>query len=339
MHKEERMKITAGLGCADDYPDYVRAGADEMFCGYIPHSWSEKYGTRSSLNRREVRFCNVQIGAFHELKILRKMQDYYGVPVTLAFNSLLYTPEQYPEVAGEILRCMEIGYDTYIIADPALIVYLRSRSIPCRIHLSGETGEINGKMIQYFERLQTERIIFHRKISPEYMKACIGHIKKKSKGERGGTMEYEAFLLNEMCHFNGAWCQSLHCDELGHLCRVPYRLHRRMLPEVPENREVLSQIEAGEKADPDWESAEAHEAYLTGSSGCGLCALHALREAGIDYLKIVGRGNYPDYMIRDIRAARKALHILEYTGTEMEFRREMKRQIFPEGCSTHCYYR
>ena len=27
------MKITSGLGSIDDYPRYVRAGADELFCG------------------------------------------------------------------------------------------------------------------------------------------------------------------------------------------------------------------------------------------------------------------------------------------------------------------
>ena len=36
--------------------------------------------------------------------------------------------------------------------------------------------------------------------------------------------EYEAFILNELCHFSGAFCNSLHCDELTHLCRVPYEL-------------------------------------------------------------------------------------------------------------------
>lgn len=56
------MKITSGLGSIDDYPRYVRAGADELFCGYVPFSWSEKYGTVLPLNRREVLNYNVQIG-------------------------------------------------------------------------------------------------------------------------------------------------------------------------------------------------------------------------------------------------------------------------------------
>ena len=40
------------------------------------------------------------------------------------------------------------------------------------------------------------------------------------------TLEYEAFALNELCHFTGAFCSSLHCDELAPACRLPYRLIR-----------------------------------------------------------------------------------------------------------------
>lgn len=71
------MKITSGLGSIDDYPRYVRAGADELFCGYVPFSWSEKYGTVLPLNRREVLNYNVQIGSFSELEILANMVQKY----------------------------------------------------------------------------------------------------------------------------------------------------------------------------------------------------------------------------------------------------------------------
>ena len=84
------MKITSGLGSIDDYPRYVRAGADELFCGYVPFSWSEKYGTVLPLNRREVLNYNVQIGSFSELEILANMVQKYQKPVHLAFNSLYY---------------------------------------------------------------------------------------------------------------------------------------------------------------------------------------------------------------------------------------------------------
>ena len=93
------MELTAGLGSVDDYIRYIEAGADECFCGYIPYAWDRKYGTVLSLNRREVRCCSVQLGAFSELEILAAMVRAYQKPVQLTFNSLYYLPPQYPEIA------------------------------------------------------------------------------------------------------------------------------------------------------------------------------------------------------------------------------------------------
>lgn len=39
-----QMKIVAGLGSIDEYIPYVKAGADEFFCGYVPYSWTENMG-------------------------------------------------------------------------------------------------------------------------------------------------------------------------------------------------------------------------------------------------------------------------------------------------------
>ena len=75
------MKITAGLGSIDEYERFVQAGADEFFCGYVPFSWAEKYGTVMPLNRREVLCYNVQLGAYSELEILSHMVKKYKKPV------------------------------------------------------------------------------------------------------------------------------------------------------------------------------------------------------------------------------------------------------------------
>lgn len=86
------MKIVAGLGSIDEYIPYVKAGADEFFCGYVPYSWTEKYGTLLPLNRREVLCSNVQLGAFSELEILASMVKKYEKPVHLPLT--LYTTFQ-----------------------------------------------------------------------------------------------------------------------------------------------------------------------------------------------------------------------------------------------------
>ena len=107
---DNSMKITVGLGSIDEYERFVQAGADEFFCGYVPFSWAEKYGTVMPLNRREVLCYNVQLGAYSELEILSPMVKKYKKPVHLTFNSLYYLPEQYPEIGDIIEKCMKIGF-------------------------------------------------------------------------------------------------------------------------------------------------------------------------------------------------------------------------------------
>ena len=231
--EEMQMKITAGLGSIDEYERFVHAGADEFFCGYVPHEWTKKYGTVMPLNRREVLSYNVQIGSLGELEILAAMVKEYGKPVHLTFNALYYIPEQYPEIAEMIKKCMRIGFDSYIIADPALILYLRKQHIDCEIHLSGETAEVNTGMVDIFQQMKLKRVIFHRKNTIEDMKSVITHVQRQNVGDTEGKrdvrplqsrLEFEAFALNELCQFTGAFCNSLHCDEMCHLCLVPYEL-------------------------------------------------------------------------------------------------------------------
>lgn len=325
------MKIVAGLGSIDEYETFVKAGADEFFCGYVPFSWAEKYGVIHPLNRREVLFYNVQIGSMSELQILKKMVDYYGKPVTLTFNSLYYTGEQYPVIAEIITQCMAAGFENFIIADPALMLYLRQQKINCGIHLSGETAEVNRGMLEQMLPFGIRRVIFHRKNSLEDMQSCIK--------EADFPHEYEAFILNELCHFSGAFCNSLHCDELTHLCRVPYELgnlHKKeetdaAQKDVAETDRIQGKEGKGLPLDED--------GYLTGSTGCGLCALYRMKQVGITHLKLVGRGNYTDFMEKDIRQLRKALDILENSDSEAQYQKKMKASLFQDGCSQNCYYR
>mgnify|MGYP001091870379 FL=1 len=341
------MKITSGLGSIDDYPRYVRAGADELFCGYVPFSWSEKYGTVLPLNRREVLNYNVQIGSFSELEILANMVQKYQKPVHLTFNSLYYRPEQYEEITQIIQQCRSIGFDSYILADPALLVYLRKEKIDCEVHLSGDLGTVNSAMTEVFAKEYPKRIIFQRKNTISEMRAVIRHItaqKEAARKEWTYPTEFEAFALNELCQFSGAFCNSLHCDEMGYLCRVPYWKKPMSLSE--------SKLEKQEKNRPgenisisEWDSASeltnpvSEDGSLCAATGCGLCTLKQLSDAGITHLKLVGRGNYTDFMERDIRNLRRTLEILEDSSTEEEYIRAMKAELFPNGCSHMCYAR
>lgn len=357
------MKITAGLGSVDDYPSFVRAGADELFCGYVPEWWQRKYGIYAPLNRREVIYYNVQIGSQSEMEILHQMIQDFQVPVSIALNALSYHPDQYPDLVHYVKECLEMGFDSFIIADLALIIYLRKAGLPEKIQISvsGELGEMNRDTLELLMNYQVKRIIFHRKVTPEEMKSCIEtliHSQEKSNT----IIEFEAFALNENCHFHGGFCNSLHCDELTHMCHVPYQsvdcteeLSFTDIQSVSEQSYNLSEQNPSKFCDrlmmKNSENASvnnhvAHDLqiyqgfdYIPGLSGCGFCALYRLTQAGITHLKLVGRGNYTDDMIQDLQALSLARDLAETSLDEASYIRQMKARIFPQGCSGNCYYR
>lgn len=351
------MKIVAGLGCIDDYTRLVEAGADEVFCGYVPYEWNKKYGNLFPLNRREVLYYNVQISSLEDMKILKKMMDIYKVPVTITFNYLYYIDEQFELIEKIIRDLINIGFNEFIVADPALIIYLEKKNIKCCVHLSGECAEINRYSIEFFNRFKNiSRYIFHRKNTIEDMESCISK-------NRNITKEYEAFILNERCHYTGAFCSSLHCDEMSHLCKIPYQMvkinkesdnfkdvdnkFQLYYNDLNDELEILNDKVFCDK-DINIEGIETHIAedldyededmYKLGATGCGICSLYRLKKAGVTHLKVVGRGNYIDYMERDVKNLKKAIAILECIEDYKNYEEEIKDSLFKGGCTKECYY-
>jgi collagenase-like PrtC family protease len=338
------MKIVAGLGCIDDYIKLVKAGADEVFCGYVPYEWNKKYGNLFPLNRREVLYYNIQITSFDDMKILKKMVDVYKAPVSITFNYLYYLEEQYEMIARIIKDLIDIGFNDFIIADIALLLYLKEKNIKCYIHLSGECGELNRLSIDFFNKLDISRYIFHRKNSIEDMKSCISNNTVKN-------LQYEAFILNERCHYTGAFCNSLHCDELIHLCKMPYHLskisgHTNNFEEIDRRLKIYYK-ELDDKANEEFYSDnqchienkdEIGDLYILGGTGCGLCSLNTLKNAGITHLKIVGRGNSIKNMQRDVQNLKKAIDMLDDIEDSKTYEKRVKDKLFHDKCSGRCYY-
>lgn len=297
------MKITAGLGALKDYDRLVAAGADELFAGFVPLDWLEKYANFTPLNRREVLLQGIQLSTMDEMRLLsRKVAD-AGAPVALAFNSTCYTPGQYPRIAELLEALGELGFRDWIVADPALLLHLHQIGLTGRVHLSGEAGCFSPDALRFFARMGISRCIFPRKLDPAEMAAFVRALPE---------LEYEAFCLNELCHYSGAFCASLHCDELEHLCRVPYR------PSGPD-----CGAPRPEQPEPGGDFGE---------SGCALCALPALRRAGVTHLKVVGRGARPEQIARDVRLLRRALGLGDAPP-------EALRALLPGGrCAHRCYY-
>lgn len=337
------MKITVGLGSIDDYIDYAKSGADEVFVGFVPFEWLEKYSNITPLNRREVLYYNVSIGTYEDLTILYEMYKKYKVEVSFTFNALYYTYEQCIEISKYIENIRKIGFKNFIIADIGLILYLKKNKKQLyeniNIHLSGEFFEYNTMSLELIKELDIKRYIFHRKCSYNDIKKCIKKVRAYKK-----DAEFEAFIMNENCHYTGAYCNSIHCDELVHLCTVEYELGnydmQLSLPngiaDTDKMKEVYTDIEDSFENEQDY-------VHTLGETGCGLCAIMRLEHIGITNLKIVGRGAHTECIKKDIEATKKCLNILDNMladgiNDEEKYRRQVLKEIFNNKCLKNCYY-
>jgi len=296
------LKIVVGMGSLDDYEEYVNAGADELFIGYVPFEYVENFKSAGPLNRREVKYVNVQIGSESELLILKKMMEVRKVPVSIAINGLYYESRQYRFMENMVRHLIQIGFDHFIVADYELIKRL-SEIDGIHITVSGELGEMNSLVLDLLESKSITRVIFPRQTGIDEMKSAL----------QGRNIEAEAFALNEKCHFTGAYCNSIHCDELCHMCKIPYRLNGMAV------------------------EFEDTEVYVPGLTGCAICSLYEMREAGITHIKLVSRGEDSESTVRDIEILKQALDLLGRSDSEKEYKNRIFTDIFADGCSRNCY--
>ena len=108
---------------------------------------------------------------------------------------------------------------------------------------------MNREAIKVFREMGIGRIIFHRKNTVASMRQMIEVVNED-------RLEYEAFALNELCQFTGAFCNSLHCDEMGYLCRTAYWGDAEM--EERMERAIKRTLETEEQQE---------QQYLCGKSG------------------------------------------------------------------------
>jgi len=329
------MKTVVPLSNCEHYEPLADAGVDEFYCGVIPYEWLRTYGVSIPINRREF-LNNSNICTMSSMKIIARKVQKYKIPVKITFNSLAYNSVQYRMLENIIVRLMDIGFNTFIIADIGLIIYLREKGIDCRIHISGEAPAVNREAISFFNQFGVSRYVFPRKTSIKEMKSCINSVSGKG-------IEFESFILNENCVYVGAFCNTLHCDEMVSACFIPTMIRKidedsrkfdaayRFISMI--NYQSNIQKRSNEPSNPD--------NYKLGDHGCGICHIKALMDIGITHLKIVGRGRNLETLIKDVTSVTSAVQLAGVQENKHLFISNIKDQYFSNKCpkaASFCYY-
>lgn len=218
--------------------------------------------------------------------------------------------------------------DAWIMSDPGMIMMMRDKHPDQEIHLSVQANSVNYASAKFWESMGVNRIILSREISIKEIKEIR---------EQCPNLELEAFVHGSICIAYSGRClisnymsyRDPNQGTCSHSCRWEYKMYEKGEIQPAEwlaeaNPEDIAITQHGDeyislKKDYYLEETERpgefmqidedeNGTYLMNARDlCAIEHLEALRDAGVDSLKVEGRSKSVYYAAVIARVYRKAL--------------------------------
>lgn len=318
-----KVKVLSPVDRVEEVEALIKAGTDELYCGVFSEEWDKKYPA-VPINRRVAKVCNFR--SFGELKECLRIAHSYNVPVSLTLNEHYYTQEQYPLLSRYIGKATETGVDSLLISDLALLLSLREMKVPMRLHVSIGGTIYNSEAVKFYQSLGVSRITFPRSVTIQEVREVMRKI---------SNIETTVFILNSRCPNEDGFCTFMHFpkrdESTTNACMLPYSVE--LMPSV-EGKPNIDQEKSKETA--CLLRQQVWSRYHMDEIPCGVCALYDFEEMGVDYAKIVGRGNQTWRKVHDIKFIRLLLALLRDGSISREEYREKARRLFQYAYKRPC---
>ena len=291
-------------------------GAGELYGGYVPEAWAERFALAAPPNRRT--FAEAQIRDAGALRCVIAAAHAGRAEFFLTVNSPVYAREQYPALLALAGEALAAGTDAFIAADPGFILEVRRRWPGTRVHLSTLADAANHGAAAFWRRLGVERITLPRHLTLARIEALLA----ASPG-----MRFDAFVLYGQCPNDEGQCTFSH-DHPARTWPCVQRYRVEPLVDSPASRRA----------------AVAQEGWggLARADACGLCALWDLARLGVEAAKIVGRGTATARKTWAVRTIKELLDLIAAGIGREDYLVEARRRSrarFSHGCSPYlCYY-
>jgi putative protease len=310
------VRILSPVDSAAEAATLARGGAAELYGGYLPAAWAERFSLAAPPNRRT--FAEAQVGDAETLGRIAAAAHAGGAEFFLTVNSPVYAREQHPALLQLAAEALAAGTDAFIAADPGFMLAARARWPGVRMHLSTLADAANHGAAAFWRRLGVERITLPRHLTLGAIEALVA----ASPG-----MRFDAFVLYGQCPNDEGQCTFSH----DHPARTWPCVQRYRVEPSPDSASTRRAA-----------AAQGGWGGLSRADACGLCALWDLARIGIDAAKIVGRGTPTARKLWAVDAVRELLGLIAGGIGREEFRaraRALSRGRFTHGCSPYlCYF-
>jgi putative protease len=310
MRKPQEAEIMAPVGSFESLSAAINAGADSVYFGV------------TQLNMRAKAAHNMTISDLGEIACIARKND---VKTYLVVNTLLYDHDVL--VMRKIVdAAKENDIDAIIAFDFACVNYCNEIKMP--VHMSVQFSISNYETVEFFSQF-TNRVVLARELNLEQIKNIYNQIQKNNLlGNEGRIMEIEAFAHGALCVAQSGRCwMSVYTDNSSanrgacrQNCRAKYK---------------VTDVDTGNELVVD------NQYIMSAADICTIDFLDEVLDAGVQVLKIEGRGRSPEYVSIVVKTYKKALKNIEngeYSREKIdEYLKDLKK-VFNRKLSHGNYY-
>ena len=272
----KKVELLSPAGSFESLMAAVNSGADAVYFGV------------AQLNMRAKSINSFSIEDLAEISRICKEN---GVRSCLTLNTVMYDYDM--QLIRRILEAVQQhGIDAVIASDFAVIEMCRTMRIP--LHISTQANVSNIEAVKFFAPF-SDVIVLARELSLKQVKGITSAIDREDiRGISGERLRIEVFAHGALCMAISGKCYlSLHEQNASanrgactQNCRRPYK---------------VTDLETGNELEID------NEYIMSPKDLCTLPILDELVDAGVDILKIEGRGKGADYVATVTNCYKEAL--------------------------------
>ena len=305
------MKIVAPISQLKEIDPLISSGADELYCSVVPTRWMELFGT-SAVSRRS--FSNLSQES--DLETAIKETQGLGKHLSLVMNAQHYTAEQLQCLLSLAEHFAKLGGDAVIVGDPVLLELISREGFEFGIHLSSIASCRNAQTAMFYQELGASRIILPRDMTLKEIARLRAELP---------DIEFEAFVLNDGCVFEEGVCHSIHLPRQlgGAICMDNYRYDYRRIDGSELTEKEVEVFSHNDDCYQQWlwyrfgcGFSVTKEGYPYGP--CGICALPALQNSGVESVKIAGRDAPLERKQKSVQLVRRSIDKMEEIDSERE---------------------
>ncbi|HNW69533.1 MAG TPA: peptidase U32 family protein [Bacteroidales bacterium] len=298
-----QIELLAPVGSFESLAAAIQGGADAVYFGV---------GNLNMRSRSSANFTLNDLGEIASICHKNNIKSY------LTLNTIIYD-EEIPEVNNILEAVKKNGVDGIIASDFSVIERAFNAGIP--VHISTQCNITNFEAVKFFSKY-ADVMVTARELHLHQVAAIVGQIEKEQvKGPSGELVKIEVFAHGALCMAVSGKCYlSLHDNNHSANRGACFQLCRRSY--------IVKDKESGTELEID------NEYIMSPKDLCTIGFLDKILKAGVQVLKIEGRGRSADYVKTVTACYKEAINSYSngtYTREKIELWRNKLKTVYNRG--------